>query len=295
MKVSSNLLFRNIFIKNFNTIFSFFQKKGHVIKNDKSQLNDSVNNIKTMRRIILTGTPLQNNLDEYYVMINFVRPFLLGDAKEYNTNFVIPITDGLQKDCGKVEVQNMKERVYVLQRDLKKVLHRVGYEVLQKDLLPKHEYVIKIKLTSKQEELYRKYIAICKNSDELDTLNNIELNYFLADMHIFRCIFNHPFILKTTKNLKNVKVNDLKEMISKEEDKIGLSSKVRILLSIILICEKNSEKLVVFSQDLRLLDLIEEVLIEEEEIRCANFDSNQNQFTTFMKGKISLYCMGVLL
>jgi SNF2 family DNA or RNA helicase len=65
--------------------------EAHRIKNAATTLTDRVLKIKTLRRICLTGYPLQNNLNEYYCMIDFAYPGLLGDKVEFQTTFRRPI------------------------------------------------------------------------------------------------------------------------------------------------------------------------------------------------------------
>jgi transcriptional regulator ATRX len=47
--------------------------EGHLLKNDKTERVKALSSIQTRRRLLLTGSPLQNNLGEYYVMVDFVR------------------------------------------------------------------------------------------------------------------------------------------------------------------------------------------------------------------------------
>lgn len=72
--------------------------EGHCLKNIASDLNQTTSQIRTFRRVILTGTPMQNNLDEYFTMVSFVKPYILGDKKEFNNQFANPINNGQYAD-----------------------------------------------------------------------------------------------------------------------------------------------------------------------------------------------------
>jgi len=62
--------------------------EGHVLKNANAGISKALSRIRTKRRIILTGTPLQNNLKEYYYMVHFVKPHLCKLKSVKNRNFV---------------------------------------------------------------------------------------------------------------------------------------------------------------------------------------------------------------
>ena len=64
------------------------------MKNKVSQLSVLLNTIKTPSRIALTGSPLQNNLAEYWSMVNFAVPNFLGNLKEFGNRYINPIENG---------------------------------------------------------------------------------------------------------------------------------------------------------------------------------------------------------
>ena len=57
--------------------------EGHRIKNNAANIAKTLQTIKTKRRVVLTGYPLQNNLIEYWCMVDFVRPSYLGTKAEF--------------------------------------------------------------------------------------------------------------------------------------------------------------------------------------------------------------------
>jgi len=132
--------------------------EGHILKNEKTNLSKAINTIETRRRIILTGTPLQNNLSEYHCMVQFVKPSLLGTLKEFRNRFVNPIEAGQSADSLPRDVRRMKRRAHILHNMLEGCVQRFDYTVLKPFLPPKFEYVLSVQIAPTQEKLYRHYL-----------------------------------------------------------------------------------------------------------------------------------------
>ena len=148
--------------------------EGHVLKNTKSALNQAMNKLKTRRRIILTGTPLQNNLSEYFAMVDFVKPKLLGTYNEFRNRFVNPITNGQASDSTERDVRIMKKRSFILNDLLKGCLQRLDYNVLVPFLQPKYEYVLCICLTDFQKKLYKHYLENYAKAGQIGSDGKLE-------------------------------------------------------------------------------------------------------------------------
>lgn len=89
-----------------------------------------------------------------YCMVQFVKPNLLGKYKEYLNRFVNPITNGQYVDSTPADILMMKRRSHILHKMLDGCVQRRDYAVLAPYLPVKHEYVVYIKLTKLQVELY---------------------------------------------------------------------------------------------------------------------------------------------
>ncbi|KAK4305277.1 hypothetical protein Pmani_022836 [Petrolisthes manimaculis] len=132
--------------------------EGHILKNEKTAMSIALNQIQTQRRIILTGTPLQNNLKEYHCMIQFVKPNLLGTRKEFMNRFLNPIEQGQCLEAMPRDVKRMKRRAHILHNLLEGCVQRFDYTVLQPFLPPKFEYVVSVQLSDIQRKLYQYYL-----------------------------------------------------------------------------------------------------------------------------------------
>ncbi|XP_026313758.1 transcriptional regulator ATRX isoform X2 [Hyposmocoma kahamanoa] len=189
--------------------------EGHLLKNEKTSLSQSMNRVKTRRRIVLTGTPLQNNLKEYYCMVQFVKPNLLGKYNEYLNRFVNPITNGQYTDSTEQDIRVMKRRSHVLHKMLDGAVQRRDYSVLAPFLPPKHEYVLFITLTEVQIKLYQHYL----DNYSRRPLAGKSSGFLFPDFQSLQRIWTHPLVLKY--NSERYEIMQQKKREREEEDSEG--------------------------------------------------------------------------
>ncbi|CAH0551007.1 unnamed protein product [Brassicogethes aeneus] len=187
--------------------------EGHLLKNEKTNLSISMNRIKSLRRIVLTGTPLQNNLKEYWCMVQFVKPNLLGTYKEYLNRFVNPITNGQYTDSTQHDIQIMRKRAHVLHKMLDGIVQRRDYAVLEPYLPPKHEYVLFVSLTDVQVKIYEHYI----NNFARQNDGSNRTSFLFTDFQQLQRICTHPRVLLD----KSIEDKEKKEKLDEDEDSEG--------------------------------------------------------------------------
>ncbi|XP_059622920.1 transcriptional regulator ATRX homolog [Phlebotomus argentipes] len=194
--------------------------EGHLLKNEKTSISKAVNKIRTLRRIVLTGTPLQNNLKEYYCMVQFVKPNLLGKYTEYCNRFVNPITNGQYIDSTDRDIQVMKRRSHVLHKMLDGCVQRRDYSVLAPFLPPKHEYVVFIRLTELQIKLYRYYME--NKSKRVDEGASKRTSILFADYQNLQRIWTHPRVLRYNSDRYEVIQQKKRDLLDDEESEGSL-------------------------------------------------------------------------
>ena len=191
--------------------------EGHELKNNTTKLYQLLKKMRTKKRIILTGTPIQNNMKEFYNLVNFAKPGVLDSEATFNIKFRKPIERGMDKNSSPEAVQLMKERLSVLTNHLKKVMDRKDMSTLQPFLKLKKEFVLSVILNEDQKRQYNDHVW--------------ELN------------------------VKRNPLKDHKTVMPLWNQADG--SKLKLLISIVKRCQESQEKLLVFTESLESLDAIE--------------------------------------
>uniref|UniRef100_A0A3Q2DAU2 DNA helicase n=1 Tax=Cyprinodon variegatus TaxID=28743 RepID=A0A3Q2DAU2_CYPVA len=282
--------------------------EGHILKNEASAVSKAMNSIKTRRRIVLTGTPLQNNLIEYHCMVNFIKENLLGSVKEFRNRFINPIQNGQCADSTPHDVRIMKKRAHILYEMLAGCVQRKDYSALTKFLPPKHEYVLSVRITPLQCKLYRHYLEHFTGvGNALEGGRGRAGTKLFQDFQMLSRIWTHPWCLQldyiSKENRGFFDEDSMDEFIASETEESSMitqvlicvstpatrvggstpgspcsadwykefvteadaeilehSGKMMLLFEILRMAEEVEDKVLVFSQSLISLDLIEDFL-----------------------------------
>lgn len=184
--------------------FHMIVDEGHRMKNSNSKLSATISqHYNTRFRLILTGTPLQNNLGELWAMLNFVLPNIFKSVKTFDEWFNTPFANTGSQD--RMEL-NEEEQILVIRR-LHKVLQpfllrRLKKDV-EKDLPDKTEKVIKCKFSSLQARLYKEMLTNNKlivSDGKGGKMGARGLSNVIMQL---RKLCNHPFVFDEIETVMN--------------------------------------------------------------------------------------------
>ncbi len=221
--------------------------EAHYVKNMKTLSAKAVRVVPSRRMILLTGTPLENNLEELYGTFDLVMPNYLGSMLEFKREFVSKIE---RNNTIALEILQAKIRPFILRRTKKEVL---------KELPDKQEQIVYNEMTNKQVAIYNEVLNRVKA--DINTL--IETQGFnksriqiLSALLKLRQVCNHPSLID--KSFKN---------------EIGISGKYEQFLELLEEVIESGEKVLVFSQFTSMLDIFENHL-ERSKINYLRLDGS---------------------
>ncbi|EYC34805.1 hypothetical protein Y032_1403g3866, partial [Ancylostoma ceylanicum] len=154
------------------------------IKNWKSQRWQALLNVKARRRLLLTGTPLQNSLMELWSLMHFLMPAIFASHDDFKDWFSNPLTGMMD---GSVEFNApLVQQLHKVLRPF--ILRRLKSEV-EKQLPKKTEHVIKCQLSKRQRYLYDDFMSQRSTRDNLKSGNMLSVLNIV--MQLRKCC-NHP-------------------------------------------------------------------------------------------------------
>ncbi|KAF5668906.1 putative component of SWI SNF global transcription activator complex [Fusarium heterosporum] len=234
--------------------FHMIIDEGHRMKNSNSKLSFTIQQYYHTRfRLILTGTPLQNNLSELWAMLNFVLPTIFKSSTTFDEWFNTPFANTGSQD--KMELTE-EEQILVIRR-LHKVLRpfllrRLKKDV-EKDLPDKTEKVIKCKFSALQSKLH-KQMATHNRLVVSDGKGGKTGARGLSNMIMqLRKLCNHPFVFDVVENVMNP--------LSISNDLLWRTSgKFELLDRILPKYQATGHRVLMFFQMTAIMDIMEDYL-----------------------------------
>jgi DNA excision repair protein ERCC-6 len=234
--------------------------EGHKIRNPNTAITIYCKELRTPNRVILSGTPMQNNLVELWSLFDFVFPMRLGTLVNFRTQFEIPIKQGGYANASNLQVQTALRCAETLKDAISPyLLQRFKVDVAA-DLPKKSEQVLFCRLTKLQRKAYEDFLS----SDDMKSILNGR-RQVLYGIDILRKICNHPDL------------QDHKTLAGKSGYAYGepaKSGKMQVVGSLLELWKENGHKTLLFAQHRIMLDILEKYIQSMQGFKYRRMDGN---------------------
>ena len=236
--------------------------EGHRLKNGESQTFEALNGLNVSRRVILSGTPIQNDLSEYFSLLNFANPSLLGTRMEFRKQYELPILRGRDAAGTDADQQKGNERLAQLLALVNKFIIRRTNDILSKYLPVKYEHVVFCNLAPFQLDLYNHFIQ----SPEIKSLLRGKGSQPLKAIGMLKKLCNHPDLLNLPDDLPGCEQFFPDDYVPKDargrdrDVKSWYSGKMQVLDRMLArIRQDTNDKIVLISNYTQTLDIFDKL------------------------------------
>ncbi|ELP88334.1 DNA repair and recombination protein RDH54, putative [Entamoeba invadens IP1] len=248
--------------------------EGHRIKNLMTKTNTSLQNLGASRHIILSGTPVQNGLEDFYSLVEFCCPGSLGPLRTFKRVFATPIQRAQDGDATLEEIELGKERAKELTVKLNDYVLRRTSKINEKYLPDKTEIVVFVKPSIVQKKIYAMMLNDLK-------MKRVDQSAALQFIQLFTKLCNHPLLVRDylVENYKDVD-KEILDILNQEVANLEGSNKFNVTVKFIEeIIENSEEKVVVVSNYTKTLDVFEKYFStrEESKIKILRLDGKTSQ------------------
>ena len=227
--------------------------EGHRIKSLKTETSQAVRRIKSENRVILTGTPVANNLEEVYCLLNYLLPDVFQDPTPFQEAF-----DLVHNKVDSKKLDDAHELVKVF------MLRRLKSEV--EALMPKKiETKICCPLSETQFWLYK--ALLLKDIELLSNVSSRSTKYLSNLIMQLRKVCIHPYLFPGAEE---------DDSLTSLEDLVGASGKLAVLDMLLRSLYQKEHRVVLFSQFTSVLDILEDYCERRGWIFCR-FDGSTSR------------------
>lgn len=234
--------------------------EGHKIRNPNTAITIYCKELKTSNRVILSGTPMQNNLVELWSLFDFIFPMRLGTLVNFRGQFEIPIRQGGYANASNLQVQTAMKCAETLKDTISPYLLQRFKADVASDLPKKTEQVLFCKLTKSQREAYEGFLG----SDELKAIMNGR-RQVLYGVDILRKICNHP-------DLQDHRTLSIKSGYNYGSG--AKSGKMQVVKALLELWKDQGHKTLLFAQHRIMLDILEKFVRSLPGFNLRRLDGN---------------------
>ncbi|KAG7670478.1 hypothetical protein Ndes2526B_g00232 [Nannochloris sp. 'desiccata'] len=166
--------------------------EAHRLKNDQTLTNKALDSLACRRRVLLSGTPMQNQLQEFYAMVNFANPGVLGTPSQFRRHYESPILAGREPDASDAEATLGAERSSQLSEIVNEFILRRTNSLLSAHLPPKVVEVVCCRMTPLQYDLYCHFVQSRSVQNLFATQKSARA---LSAITSLRKLLNHPKLI----------------------------------------------------------------------------------------------------
>ncbi|KAI8898633.1 SNF2 family N-terminal domain-containing protein [Globomyces pollinis-pini] len=248
--------------------------EGHVIKNPSTKLTKSVKMVKAFHRLILSGTPVQNNVIDLWSLFDFLMPGFLGTESQFNERFGKPISASRDAKASSKEQEKGALALEALHKQVLPFLMRRMKEDVLEDLPPKIIQDYYCELSEVQKMLYDDFSQMAGDLTEGGDSEKQKGQHVFQALQYLKKLCNHPKFVLTPSHPQYNKVQAKLKADKSDINEIVHAPKILALQQLLLDCGIGIERqdamdatsphrVLIFAQVKQMLDMIQDDLFKK--------------------------------